>query len=80
MSNPLIYLFAQTWRYSAGNRRTVVVYFVLFLIAGTTSMLGFPWVWATASYWAKSMTCPLPVFLTSHRAIIVEAHPVSAVK
>ncbi len=46
MSNPLIYLFAQLWRYSEGNRRVVVLYSLLFVIAGATSLLGFPWVWS----------------------------------
>ena len=46
MSNPLIYLFAQTWRYSAGNRRNVLLYGGMFVIAGGLSLLGFPWVWA----------------------------------
>ena len=36
-------------------------------------------VWATASYCARSTTCPRPLFLTSHSAIIVAVHPVSAV-
>ncbi len=46
MSNPLVYLFAQMWRYSAGNRRVVALYFLMFIVAGATSLFGFPWVWA----------------------------------
>ena len=47
MSNPLVYLFAEMWRYSAGRRHLVLLYFLMFIIAGATSLLGFPWVWAT---------------------------------
>lgn len=46
MSNPLIYLFAQTWRYSKGNRPMAVLFWCMFLAAGSTPLLGFPWVWA----------------------------------
>jgi len=46
MSNPLLYLFGQMWRYSKGERRIVILYCVMFVIAGTTSLLGFPWVWS----------------------------------
>jgi len=46
MSNPLVYLFVQMWRYSAGRRHIVVLYFLLFIVAGSTSLIGFPWVWA----------------------------------
>jgi len=45
-SNPLLYLFAQTWRYSAGSRSVVLLYSLMFVIAGATSLIGFPWVWA----------------------------------
>jgi ATP-binding cassette, subfamily B, bacterial len=45
-SNPLIYLFAQMWRYSAGSRHLVILYSLMFVIAGAASLLGFPWVWA----------------------------------
>ncbi len=45
-SNPLIYLFAQMWRYSRGNRHIVVLYGLMFVAAGATSILGFPWVWS----------------------------------
>ncbi len=46
ISNPLIYLVVQTWRFSKGSRYIVVLYSVLFLIAGCTPLFGFPWVWA----------------------------------
>lgn len=46
MSNPLIYLFAQMWRYSAGSRHIVLLYGLMFVMAGATSLLGFPWIWA----------------------------------
>jgi ATP-binding cassette subfamily B protein len=47
MSNPLVYLFSQMWRYSAGNRHIVVLYFLMYIVAGAASLFGFPWVWAT---------------------------------
>jgi len=46
MSNPLLFLFAQMWRYSKGCRHIVVWYCLMFVIAGATSLLGFPWVWS----------------------------------
>jgi ATP-binding cassette, subfamily B, bacterial len=45
-SNPLIYLFAQMWRYSRGRRHIVLLYSLMFIAAGATSLLGFPWVWS----------------------------------
>ena len=45
-SNPLIYLFGQMWRYSAGSRHIVVLYCLMFIITAATGMIGFPWVWA----------------------------------
>lgn len=45
-SNPLLYLFAQMWRYSQGNRRIVLCFSLMFVAAGATSLLGFPWVWS----------------------------------
>jgi ATP-binding cassette, subfamily B, bacterial len=46
MSNPLLYLIAQMWRFSKGGRHLVLCYSLMFIIAGTTSLLGFPWVWS----------------------------------
>ena len=45
-TNPLLYLLMQMWRYSKGNRHIVVLYGVMFIVAGATSLLGFPWVWS----------------------------------
>jgi ATP-binding cassette, subfamily B, bacterial len=40
--NPLLYLFAKTWRYSEGNRRNVVRYWSLFLCANAIALFGQP--------------------------------------
>ena len=45
-SNPLLYLAAQLWRFSKGNRHRVVLYGAMFIVAGATPLFGFPWVWS----------------------------------
>ncbi len=37
--NPLRYLFSKTWRYSEGNRKNVVWYWIMFIIANTIYLL-----------------------------------------
>ncbi|HEY3900465.1 MAG TPA: ABC transporter ATP-binding protein [Chthoniobacter sp.] len=45
-SNPLLYLAAQLWRFSKGNRHRVLLYSAMFIVAGATPLFGFPWVWS----------------------------------
>ncbi|MCC7356097.1 MAG: ABC transporter ATP-binding protein [Candidatus Doudnabacteria bacterium] len=45
--NPLTYLFSKTWRYSDGNRRKVVLYWVMFIVANAFEMCFQPLVMAT---------------------------------
>lgn len=40
--NPLIYLFGKTWEYSKGNRKSVVMYWIMFIIANATSLVLHP--------------------------------------
>lgn len=37
--NPIVYLSAKTWLYSKGNRKNVVLYFILFVIANSIALL-----------------------------------------
>lgn len=37
--NPLIFLTEKTWKYSKGNRKNVVLYFVLFVIANSIALV-----------------------------------------
>ncbi len=45
--NPLTYLFSKTWRYSEGNRRKVVLYWIMFVIANAFEMCFQPAIMAT---------------------------------
>lgn len=45
-ANPLAFLFSKTWQYSAGNRRNVVLYWVLFIVANTLILIFNPLVLA----------------------------------
>lgn len=38
-NNPIIYLFGKTWQYSAGNRKNVLLYFLLFAIANAVNFV-----------------------------------------
>lgn len=40
--NPLVYLFRSTWKYSEGNRRKVVLYWILFIIAESINVIFTP--------------------------------------
>lgn len=40
--NPLLFLFHKTWVYSAGNRRTVALYWTLFVVASSLSLFSQP--------------------------------------
>jgi ATP-binding cassette subfamily B protein len=40
--NPLLYLFSKTWQYSLGNRRNVVRYWAMFIIANSIAFVGEP--------------------------------------
>lgn len=44
--NPLTYMFAKIWRYSEGNRKTVVLVWLMFIIAGSISVFVSPQIWA----------------------------------
>jgi ATP-binding cassette, subfamily B, bacterial len=37
--NPIIYLFGKTWHYSEGNRKNVILYWTMFVIANTFSLI-----------------------------------------
>src|SRR3989344_718191 len=45
-NNPLWYLFSKTWQYSAGNRKNVVWYWVMFIIAESVDTIFSPLIWA----------------------------------
>ena len=40
--NPLLYLFKKMWHYSAGNRKTIVWFWLMFAIAESISMVSHP--------------------------------------
>lgn len=44
--NSLVYLFSKTWQYSEGNRRNVILFWVMFLIASLIEGIYTPVVWA----------------------------------
>lgn len=44
--NPLIYLFGKTWHYSAGNRRQIVCYWLMFIAGESSFLFGQPLIWA----------------------------------
>ncbi len=44
--NPLFYLFAKAWRYSEGNRRQIVWFWFMFILANSIVLFGQPLVWA----------------------------------
>lgn len=44
--NPIVYLFKKTWKYSQGNRKMVVVYWSMFIIANIVFLFAQPFVWA----------------------------------
>ena len=44
--NPLYYLFSKAWRFSAGNRKMVVTFWTLFVIANAITLLFQPFIWA----------------------------------
>lgn len=46
-SNPLIYLLAKAWRYSAGNRTQVTWYWAMFIVANSLWIFAQPFFWAT---------------------------------
>ncbi|MEI7741941.1 MAG: ABC transporter ATP-binding protein [bacterium] len=41
-SNSIVYLFSKIWHYSLGNRRNVVLYWVMFLIANSVALIATP--------------------------------------
>ena len=45
-SNPLLYLFSKTWRYSEGNQRKVVLYWIMFVVANSIELFCQPLVMA----------------------------------
>lgn len=44
--NPLLYLFAKTWEYSAGSRKRVVCFMFMFIVATSVTLFGQPLIWA----------------------------------
>lgn len=44
--NALRYLFSKTWHYSAGNRKNVVWYWIMFIIAESVDTIFSPLIWA----------------------------------
>lgn len=38
----LVYLFGKTWKYSEGNRKNVVLYWIMFIVANTLNLVGEP--------------------------------------
>jgi ATP-binding cassette, subfamily B, bacterial len=44
--NPLVYLFGKTWRYSEGNRRNVVLFWAMFIVAQLTWVFARPFIFA----------------------------------
>lgn len=45
-TNPLVYLTRKTWRYSEGNRKNIVIFVILFLLAEVVDDFMVPLVWA----------------------------------
>ncbi len=45
-NNPLFYLFGKTWHYSAGNRKNIVLYWFMFIIANASQFIFPPLVMA----------------------------------
>ena len=45
-NNPLVYLFSKTWHYSKGNRRNIVIYWVLLTLSECINMFMTPFVTA----------------------------------
>lgn len=45
-NNPLWYLFSKTWEYSAGNRKNVVWYWIMFILAESVDTIFSPLIWA----------------------------------
>ena len=46
MSNPLAYLFKSSWKYAEGNRKQVVLFWILFILAGSLNLFLVPFIWA----------------------------------
>lgn len=46
MTNPLVYLFKKTWKYSEGNRGKVVQFWIMFIIANSIALFAGPLIWA----------------------------------
>ena len=44
--NPLWYLFSKSWEYSVGNRKNVVWYWIMFIIAESVDTIFSPLIWA----------------------------------
>ena len=44
--NPLAYLFQKMWHYSAGNRKVVVLFWLVFVVANGINLFGEPLLWA----------------------------------
>jgi ABC-type multidrug transport system fused ATPase/permease subunit len=44
--NPVLYLFAKMWRYSEGNRKNILLFLSLFVVAESLTLFGQPLIWA----------------------------------
>jgi ATP-binding cassette subfamily B protein len=44
--NPLVYLFRKTWRYSEGNRKNIVLFWSMFIMANAITLIAEPLLWA----------------------------------
>lgn len=45
-NNPLVYLFSKVWEYSVGNRRNIVLFWLMFAAAETLELFVGPLIWA----------------------------------
>ena len=44
--NPLTYLFGKTWRYSEGNQKNIVWFWLMFIVANSIALFCQPLIWA----------------------------------
>lgn len=45
-TNPLLYLFSKTWQYSKENRRSIVLFWSMFIVANILDLLAGPYIWS----------------------------------
>ena len=44
--NAIVYLFKKSWQYSEGNRRKIVWFWIMFIVAISITLFAQPLVWA----------------------------------